>query len=618
MSSRSGDGGADQGPRDWRRRRRSQPQAAPQSARQPEQPDDSQQLDGEEVVLSRPLVSVLEPALDAVAVYGAPLLIAGIIGLVTGIVVVAFVTSMRVYGYIDIAIGGGLIALVGVVFISNVVAAFLSRSGRYGINTLIVLGAFTAIVIIVNVISFENTSRMDVTATNQFSLASRTKNLLKDLDADVRVTAFYKETGQSDDRELVIRRARVKETLEAFDRRSGNFSYRIVDPDLEPEVVSDYFGLRSPSFVSEIIVVENLDTDKFDWFQRQPTDANYDQLESDLVTSTFVATGEEQKTIYFLTGHGERDVASATSAGYGAVALGLQEDNYEVRRLDLDQTEDQVVPDDAALVVIAGPTSELPESHQEALDLYLEGRTADGERRRENGSIIFLADPDSPPSFARFLAEWGVLLGRGYIRDLERARPGLPQTINLGPFLPRPLLDIGSPRGENLPPVFMPGATALAVPFGDDLRGALSLYETSDSSYLITDPGRTTPVTDGDNPDPRGPFTTAVLVRSVGKLGSPAPLGEPPESQISDILVFGDSDFLANSNFEVGGGRDLFLNSANFLVGDFSLVSLRPKTFAFREFNLDSNEYDFVRFSSWLFLPGIMALMAGFVWWVRR
>ena len=617
MTSRSEQNGGEQGPRDWRRRRRGRPQSVPEAERQPEQPADSQQLE-EEVVLSRPLSSFLEPALDSVAVYGAPLLIAGIIGLVTGITVAAFVTSMRVYGYIDIAIGGGLIALVGAVFISNVLAAFVSRSGRYGVFTLLGVAAFTTIVVIINVISFENTSRMDVTATNQFSLASRTKNLLKDLNAEVRVTAFYKEIDQSDDRELAVRRARVNETLDAFDGRSGKFSYRIVDPDLEPEVVSDYFGLRSPSFVSEIIVVENMDTEKFDWFQRQPTDPNYDQLESDLVTSTFVATGEEQKTIYFLAGHGERDVTSANSAGYGAVALGLLNDNYAVQTLDLDGTENGIVPEDAALVVIAGPTSELPDTHREALNLYLEGRSAAGERRRENGSIIFLADPDSPPSFGRFLAEWGILLGRGYIRDLERDRPGLPQTINLGPFIPRPLLDIGSPKGENLPPVFMPGATALAVPFEDGLRDVLPLYQTSDSSYLIADPGRIEPVTQGDSPDPQGPFVTALLVRSVGKLGTTPPIGDPPESQISDIMVFGDSDFLANSNFEVGGGRDLFLNSANFLVGDFSLVSLRPKIFAFREFNLDNNEYDFVRFSSWLFLPGIMALMAGFVWWVRR
>ena len=51
---------------------------------------------------------------------------------------------------------------------------------------------------------------------------------------------------------------------------------------------------------------------------------------------------------------------------------------------------------------------------------------------------------------------------------------------------------------------------------------------------------------------------------------------------------------------------------------DFSLVSIRPKVNSFREFNLDKNELKFVNWASWLFLPGIMAMMAAIVWWVRR
>ena len=32
----------------------------------------------------------------------------------------------------------------------------------------------------------------------------------------------------------------------------------------------------------------------------------------------------------------------------------------------------------------------------------------------------------------------------------------------------------------------------------------------------------------------------------------------------------------------------------------------------------DQNELEFVRFSSWFFLPGLMALLAALVWWFRR
>ena len=84
------------------------------------------------------------------------------------------------------------------------------------------------------------------------------------------------------------------------------------------------------------------------------------------------------------------------------------------------------------------------------------------------------------------------------------------------------------------------------------------------------------------------------------------------------MAVFGDSDFIANRNVQRGSSAALFLNSANYLMGDFSLVSIRDREFVYREWNLDANEFNFVRFSTWLLLPGLMGIMAVVVWWVRR
>ena len=399
----------DEGPRDWRRRRRGrpaqeqQPQPEPSAAEEPGEPDEPEEQ------ASRTLISFLDPALDAVGIFGAPLLVAGIVGLVTGIVIVAFVSSMRMYGYIDIAIGASLIALVGAVFISTVIAAFLSRTGRYGINTLILLAAFTGIIIVINVVSFQNTQRVDVTATNQFSLSDRTRELLGGLQDDVRATAFYKALEDTPDANVAARRNRVVDTLEEFNARSGKFTYRVVDPDLEPSIVAAYFGARPTGFVSETVVIENLNTGEFD--SLQPTDVAFGQLEQDLVTSLYVATGLEQKTVYFLAGHGERNVDGAGGDGYILLRQALEQENYQARGLVWPRNATEVeVPEDAALVVVAGPTSDLPNAHALALDLYLLGRDAEGNRRRESGSMIFLAEPDTPDSWRDFLVQWGIIL----------------------------------------------------------------------------------------------------------------------------------------------------------------------------------------------------------------
>ncbi len=602
-----------QRPRDWRRRRRSERTSSQIEMGKQSRPQSSE--DGEE--LSQPLISFFEPALNLIALYSGPLIIAGVVALITGIAVVAFIGSMRLYGYIDIVIGLVLLGGVGSVLFSNVLTAFLSRTGRYGTNTLILVGAFTGIIVVANVISFENSGRLDVTATNQFSLGNRTKDVLSNLSEDVRATAFYKDEEDTDRPEVAARRNKVLNTLEEFDSRTSKFTYRVIDPDLKPEIVSKFFGARPTGFVTETIVVEGMDSGEFDVLQ--PTDASFTELEQDLVTSTLVATGKEKKLIYFLSGHGERDINGPLSDGYAAVRSGLEGDNYRVEELFWDPTKADVeVPSDAALLVIAGPTSALPESHGTALDRFLEGLRLDGTPRREHGRMIFLAEPDTPITFKQFFADWGLLISAGYIRDLDSSAPGLPQTISLRSFNPEAPLEITLPKGERLQSVFMPGATAIGL-LQDELRSGLPIAATSGNSYLIDEPDRLDPITDGSSEsDQIGPFVPAVRVQSIGQIGAPVPTSQPDPSEISDLIVFGDSDFLSNSSYNQGGGADLFLNSANFLVGDYSLVSIRPKQFSFREFNLDANEYDFVRFSSWLFLPGIMGLMAALVWWVRR
>ncbi|HIC13592.1 MAG TPA: hypothetical protein EYO83_00485, partial [Gemmatimonadetes bacterium] len=134
---------------DWRRKRGRNRQ--PDSRHVSPEPQESE---GSAASSDRPggirrsptVLSFLYPALHFISSYGTPIVIAGIIGLISGIVVVAFVGSMSTYGYVDITIGGVLILTVGLISLSSVMAAFLGRTGRYGMNSLIMILAFTGIV----------------------------------------------------------------------------------------------------------------------------------------------------------------------------------------------------------------------------------------------------------------------------------------------------------------------------------------------------------------------------------------------------------------------------------------------------------------------------------------
>ena len=603
---------SDDTPRDWRRRRgreRERPATDTPAVSDvgTDAGPDADAVAPARAEQSRTLFSFIEPAFDAIGIFYAPILIAGVVGMAVGAVLLAFVGSLSLYGGIVLGIGAVLTGLVGIAYFSKVVAAFFSRTGRYGVNTVIMVAAFIGLVILINYVAFENNFRIDTTATNQFSLAQRTRDLLDGLNTPISVTAYYPDP--IEDRDTLTRQGKVDTMLSEFSQRSGNFTYQFVDPQKEADLA------RSQGVSAyETLAVSAVGTGIIDLVQ--PTDPTYSRLEQDLYTALLVATAAERKKVYFLGGHGERDIAADAANGYSRIRAGLEVDNYETANLIWPLTQDEVaVPDDAALLVIAGPTGELPEAHASALNAYMAGRQPDGTPRREGARLIFLAEPDTPDSFRAFLAFWGAVVVDGYIRDPEGSQPGAPRTLRLGIYNPQAPPEIVAPRGQQLNVAFIPGAAAIE-PIVEDTGTRLPrpIAATTRSARLIDDIERLEPTPD----DPQRVYFPAMYLDIAGPVGAPAPSERPPAHQIAAMVVFGDSDFIANANAPRGSGAALFLNSANYLLGDYSLVSIRDREFVYREWNLGENAFNFVRFSTWLLLPGLMGLMAIVVWWVRR
>ena len=98
-----------------------------------------------------------------------------------------------------------------------------------------------------------------------------------------------------------------------------------------------------------------------------------------------VVTGQ-QKKIYFTQGHGEKDTTSSERDGYNDIATALKGENYSVDKIVLAQTGS--VPDDASLVVVAGPRIDFFPNEIEALKKYL-GKA---------GKVLLELDPPDKPT----------------------------------------------------------------------------------------------------------------------------------------------------------------------------------------------------------------------------
>ena len=583
----------------------------------------------------------------------------GVLSVAVGLVLFVTVSDVRLFGYILLGFGLVLLIMALVTSRRKVAESVTGRRGRYGTNTVLMITAFIAIVAILNFVAFDNPVRLDVTSTKQFSLAPRSVEIIENLNQEVEALAFFDKNDLAQEAALEV----VDNTLHEFDVRSDLFSYEVVNLDVEPAKARDYgvnqhgqvafVGKESGAF--EVVFGAFLDPG--DPVANQPDAYVANPLvEQDFVTPILVVTGEEEKSVYFLIGHGERNPASHTEgSGYFLAAESLRSESYKIQTLDLQNQkivdrqsgEEEGVEEDPnevspSLIVIAGPQKNLLPNEADALNTYL----------KDGGRMLLLLDPETPDSFRDFLSGWGLKLGSGNIIDQEDF-VGEQRT----PFISQHNPDIELTRV--LGRTFYPGVTSLTPSFervtsseGDSsslpseqdcvrgwafsgLQGLIPCYQiptfqvdgqesalmvpivlalTSGGSWLIEESGRTNP---NEDTDTAGPFVPLALVYAFGPLGEEIVISEEGLEPAS-LIVVGDSDFATNEHFNTASNGDLFLNSANQLVGDVSLINIRPKLVPRRELLATPQEFDVIRYTSWFLLPALMGAVGVLVWWRRR
>ena len=519
--------------------------------------------------------------------------IVGFIAIVAGGILFISIKDIQDFS-LTVLIIGLLLLLIALVLSPKGIAMFLvGRQARIGANILVMTLAFFIIVALLNFLFFRNFQRFDVTYTRFFSLAPQTVQILENLDVEIRANAFLVD----DD----FRRQQVEDILNEFSRNSPNFSYRFVDPELNRSVALTYNVTQFPA-----IVIENMEVGTFQ--------AAFPASEQQLLTSVLVVTGVETKKVYILTGHKERsstrDIATGLiePLGFDLALEGLLRDNYSVQALNLMQLSH--VPDDAAALVIAGPTQELDKQEYNALDDYLSS----------GGRLIIMLDPNSPQSFRDLISEWGIKTYTDTLADAGSSVAGhvltpLMQRAN-GQFISTELSGLGITSQIDV--VFFPGATAIgSTVLAEDIPPQtrfVPLAMTTQASWLETN-------VDNPRPDPEldlpGPFPVSSALEACAKIEA-IPVRCQNNMPLTKIVAFGDSDFISNEFYTSRDNSDLFLNSVNFLTDDYDLISIRPKVFPVRELVLTSNQRDFIQWSSWFLPPILLLIMASWIWWRRR
>jgi ABC-type uncharacterized transport system involved in gliding motility auxiliary subunit len=472
----------------------------------------------------------------------------------------------------------------------EIVEYFRRRNARYGaIATVGVLVAL-AITVAVNYIAARQNKRWDLTANQQNSLAEQTVKVLQSLDAPVKFTAFERQNNME----------RFRGRLEAYRYNSPQVTVDYIDPDVRPTQAQEA-GIQSyGTVVVEYMGKKELVTS---------------DTEQDLTNALIKVMSTMERKVYYLQGHGEREPNKTERDGYSAVSGSLRKDNYMVERLVLAQMKD--VPDDATVVLIAGPTSDILPTEAEALRRYL----------ARAGKLMVMLDPPiggnaAPlPNLEAILKEWGITPGRNVVVDVS----GATNDPSIAVAATYPLHAI-TERFATL--TIYPLARSIEIVEGGvNGRVPQRIVETTRGSWaesnlgsLTGESGVSMDEATGDQP---GPVALAVAVSAPveGAAAAAAPAtpatGEPlkPENR---IVVFGDSDFPSNAYGGVPGNVNLFANTISWLAQQENLIAIRPTEAADRRVTMTPRQQTMVAIMSVFLIPGLVFAAGIFTWWRRR
>lgn len=478
----------------------------------------------------------------------------------------AFVTSLVFIG-IGISVYG--------ILLPDQVRRFLSRrQTRYGSNSLILLLAVVGILVMVNVLAYQNPlPPLDMTENKAHTLAPETLQVLENLPGEVVATAYYTNGSST---------AQADELLNNFKSNSnGNFDYRFSDPDADPVTVHNAGITGNGKILLTLGARKEV--------------ASYAD-ETELVRALNRLINPGTRVVYFLTGHGEVDITTSGEATMSSVKATLEGKNYTVKILNL--LAENKIPADALSIVVMGPLKPLSAAEVKLLEQYLEN----------GGGLIVAQDPlpltdfnEEPDPLAEYLASaWGILLDDNIVIDMSN--PGnelLAVTNSLSPEHP-------VTRGMSQVAI-LPNTRSLSLGTIPAEATVTSLAQTTPDSWGETDYSNMegTRVQFDEGADLIGPLALAMAGENTLNGGR--------------LVVFGSSSFALDLNFDAYGNGDLIINSVDWTAQQENQISLTPYATTERTLKLiDSPTWLMILLFSVFILPGLVVIAGGVSWFTRR
>jgi hypothetical protein len=473
--------------------------------------------------------------------------------------------------------------------IKRISESLRTRQVKYGGYAVMVTFALIIGLILVNLIFQQFSPQVDLTSNKLFSLSEQTIQVVDALKSPVTIYGLWQEGQESRE---------IKEVVDLYTVRSRLINLEVVDPDRNPGLVlrfdKDNAGIDRGSLVVEgekgFKIIRPMDMYDFSYSQSRGNSVTGISVERRLTSALLYVGSGETPSIYEIVGHGEIPLSQ----------LGMQEtierENYALKQLDLIQSG---VPENAAVLILNGPRSDLTAGETAKISEYLE----------KGGRLLALVDYRSEkiPNLDDMFSSYGIRFDYGVVVELNKNYTTGPsyQTI---PYMVSH--DITTPLGEKRVPVVLPLAMGISeLSVRRRTTELVPLLRSSDDSYLQTNLENES--TERGPEDVPGPLVLGMAVTD------PQYAGE--DGRQTRIAAIGCGMLLEPVGFfqQIPGNIDLFMNSLTWLADRPETLSVRSKSLFV--FPLRMTQMQILIFGLLFVVVIPLALfISGFVTWLKR
>jgi ABC-type uncharacterized transport system len=459
-----------------------------------------------------------------------------------------------------------------------------------------------------NYLALSHAWRFDLTRNRQHSLSAETKSYLERLEHNVSITVTLTNDGSNPELAAAyhdlsgLLREYAYQTrhstngkievryLDVYQSRREAEALRIDQPNV---VVLESEGHRRVMLLSEFYRVNMKEKRKESFLG-----------EVALTAALLDVSSPNKKKIYFLSGHGEMRPDEVDGVhGLSQLRDELRQRNYDLAGLDLNQTHK--IPDDAALIIIAGQQGRVQPFEAELLRNFLQTRA---------GRLILLLDPTRAHGLEDLLFDWGVIAYDNVIHDTSSSYLSDTGELMLRHFQKDHYITKNLVSSDL--PVLVGPARVVTEDKGrspDDGLNVKILIATGETawgetSYRLRIPAAFTPGQD---------LSGQLGVMVVSERLKPAN-NLPLSVRGGRLAVIGTADLVTNNRISYGGNLNLFLATVSWTIDRDTQLNIPPRPIPRFQLALSQDELIRLRLGLYFLVPGIVALFGTIVYWSRR